>query len=272
MIRRDTWSHSRGFLSIVLTFSVWFLVSCASFSSPKKTEVSPEFKAKYEKLKVDYNKLKRTLKKRNVEIKALEERVAKLQLGVLEKDAQLKQLNAQQGSQQEMLDEAIQEVVRAKAKLRSLESKAEAASTMAEAEIAVKALKAQFKTGAQNPEVVQAERLLAMGAQEFRKENYGGALYLTSQAKSHIRRGRMQLAGKEVIVAVEGEVIFAQPVPLRVLRNSNLREGPDLKNKVVTRLAKGATVIGYSYKGQWVRVTTDLGINGWIYQSLVGGR
>ena len=39
-----------------------------------------------------------------------------------------------------MLDEAVVEVVRTKAKLRSIESRAEAASSMAEAEIALKGL------------------------------------------------------------------------------------------------------------------------------------
>ena len=106
-------------------------------------------------------------------------------------------------SQQEMLDEAIQEVVRAKAKLRSLESKAEAASEMAEAEIAVKALKAQLAGQTRNPELIKAQELLKMSAQEFKKENYGGAVYLTSQAKGHIRAGQIRLEGREKVAPIK---------------------------------------------------------------------
>jgi SH3-like domain-containing protein len=57
-----------------------------------------------------------------------------------------------------------------------------------------------------------------------------------------------------------------------VIRNSNLREGPDLKSKVLTTLEKGTPLIGYSYKGQWVRVFSEDGNNGWIFQTLVSGR
>jgi hypothetical protein len=271
MVQQASFFRSKVFLGIVLTFSVWFLVSCASLSS-KPSDISPATQAEYEKLKRKYRKLQQTSRKRDADFKALEEKIAKLQLGFLERDAQTKQFNEQLVTQQMMLDDAIQEVVRTKAKLRSLESKAEAASNMAEAEIAVKALKAQSKAGEQGPEVIQAERLLEMSAREFKKENYGGALYLTSQAKSHIKRGRRRLIGEETIVPVEGEVIFAQSVPLQVLKKSNLREAPDLRGKVLTKLDRGASVIAYSYKGQWVRVTTVDGINGWIYQTLVGGR
>ncbi len=198
--------------------------------------------------------------------------MAKIQLQLLEKDAQIKELEDRLDLQQNMLDDAILEVVRAKAKLRSLESKAEAASEMAEAEIAVKALKIQLAGQAQDPEVVKAQELLKMSSAEFKKENYGGALYLTSQAKGHLRAAQMRLGGREKIEPVEGEVLFAQPVPLQVLTTSNLRGRPDLNSKVRTTLKKGTLLIGYSYKGQWVRVFSEDGSNGWIFQTLVGGR
>ena len=70
----------------------------------------------------------------------------------------------------------------------------------------------------------------------------------------------------------DGEILFAQPLPLQVLKKSNIRQGPDLKHKVVTTVPKGVKVTGYSYKGQWVRIMTGDGTHGWIYQTLVGGR
>lgn len=205
-------------------------------------------------------------------IDLLENKTAKIQLRLLERDAEIKQLEQRLNSQQVMLDAAIQEVVRAKAKLRSLESKAEAASEMAEAEIALKALKVQLAGQSEDPEVIKAQQLLKMSAEEFEKENYGGALYLISQAKGHIRSSQMRLGDQSKIEAVEGEVVFAQPVRLQVIKNSNLREGPDLKSKILTTLEKGTPLIGYSYKGQWVRVFSEDGNNGWIFQALVGGR
>jgi hypothetical protein len=171
-----------------------------------------------------------------------------------------------------VLDDAIQEVVRAKAKLASLESKAEAASNMAEAEIALRNLKVELGAGEKDADVIKAKQLLKMSALEFKKENYGGALYLTSQAKSHIKAGQIRMRRREKISVIKGEVLFAEPLSLRVLKTSNLREAPDLKSKAVTTLGKGDPVVGYSYKGEWVRVHTEKGIHGWIFQTLVGAR
>src|SRR5213078_2460104 len=65
---------------------------------------------------------------------ALEQRAARLELKVLEQGAQVDEL-------QSRLDDARREVVRAMAKLQSLATRAEAASGMAEAEIALQALR-----------------------------------------------------------------------------------------------------------------------------------
>ena len=248
--------NARRYLGLLLAVSLCFIPACAHRPS-KKTD--------------DVNKLQQTLAKRDASL-------AELQLILLERDAQIKQLEERLNSQQEMLDEAIQEVVRAKAKLRSLESKAEAASEMAEAEIAIKALKAQLAGQTQNPELIKAQELLKMSAQEFKKENYGGAVYLTSQAKGHIRAAQIRLGGREKVEPikrlppVKGEVSFALPLTLQVLKTSNLREKLDLEGKVITTLEKGTPLIGYSYKGQWVRVISEDGNSGWVFQTLVGGR
>src|SRR5437667_12814633 len=65
---------------------------------------------------------------------ALEQRAARLELKVLEQEALVDEL-------QSRLDDARREVVRAMAKLQSLATRAEAASGMAEAEIALQALR-----------------------------------------------------------------------------------------------------------------------------------
>ncbi len=194
----------------------------------------------------------------------LEEKVAKLQLHLLEQEAQAKEL-------QKKLDEAIQEVVRAKAKLHTVESKAEAASMMAEAEIALDTLRKRMAGQENVTEVVQAEDLLKMSAQEFEKQNYGGALYLTSQAKGFIKAGEARVKSQENVPVRAGEVFFAVPVPLRVLTTSNVRDGPGLTFKVLFAIEKGTPLVGHSYKGQWVRVEDEEGRGGWIFRSLVKG-
>lgn len=206
-------------------------------------------------------------------LNVLEEENGKLKLLLLEKEVQLKEMEARQASLHMKLDEAIQEVVRAKARLRSLESRAEAASTMAETEVALKTIKSQKSDVADSPVLVQAEQLLKLGIQEFRKENYGGALYLAGQAKDQIRLLQTQPQGEEEkrVQFMPGEVPFALPLDLRVIKTSNVREGPGFDYKVIATLAPGSSIKAYSYKDLWVRVEGENNLKGWIFQNLVSG-
>jgi len=195
----------------------------------------------------------------------LEGKLARQQLLLLEKEAREKALS-------QKLEEAIAEVVRTKAKLRSLESKAEAASLLAEGEIGLKALKAKGGGGEKDASVLQAEDLLKASALELKKENYGGALYLATQAKVIIKEGQERSQGREKTPMIVGEVPFAIPLPLRLLTSGNAREGPGLDFKVLFTLQEGSALVGNSYKGLWVRVRAEDGRGGWIYYNLVGGR
>lgn len=193
----------------------------------------------------------------------LEQRVARLELRLLERDAQLDDLQAR-------LDEARREVVRAMAKLQTLASRAEAASGMAEAEIALQSL----NTGGQHaaPETAQAGQLLQLAAAEFNKHNYGGALYLANQAKSVVSAGRERVASSARGSLRPGEVLFALPLRLQTTSRSNVREGPAASYPVVFTAEAGTPLVAYSYADQWVRVTNEAGRSGWIFQSLIGRR
>src|SRR5207245_3603005 len=120
---------------------------------------------------------------------ALEQRAARLELKVLEQEAQVAEL-------QSRLDDARREVVRAMAKLQSLATRAEAASGMAEAEIALQALRSANGSNSQPPpEYAQGTQLLQLSTGEFDQQNYAGALYLATEAKNAAAAG--QGAGRE---------------------------------------------------------------------------
>ncbi|MDH3457685.1 MAG: hypothetical protein OER90_12675, partial [Gemmatimonadota bacterium] len=122
-----------------------------------------------------------------VESAIMRARVAELQLTVLEKDAQLTDMAGQ-------LDAVRQEVVRTMAKLQSQATRAEAASGMAEAEIAVRDLRSA--AGGQDlAEIGEAERLLASSLAEFNNEQYSGALYLATQARTMAERAVTRVRG-----------------------------------------------------------------------------
>ncbi len=191
----------------------------------------------------------------------LEQKLALSELLLLEREAQIDELQAR-------LDDARQEVVRAMAKQQSLASRAEAASGMAEAEIALRSLRATARAQG----VPEVSRLIKLSTAEFDKQNYAGALYLASQAKGAAFAARGQLASVERGPLRAGEVPFASPLKLQTARRANVREGPGGTFKIIFTLPAGAPLTGFSYAEQWVRITDDSGRDGWIYQSLIARR
>jgi paraquat-inducible protein B len=160
---------------------------------------------------------KQELSQRDEAIRELEDQASEQDLRILQKDAVIQQLEERLLSQQRSLDDAIQEVVRAKAKQRSLGSRAEAASEMAEAEIALKTFRAEA-AGTDSRELAQAKQLLQLAAGEFEKQNFGGALYLTNRAKGQIRLGTLVLDDQQKVGRLVGETPFAVPISLTLAR------------------------------------------------------
>ncbi len=194
----------------------------------------------------------------------LQERASRLQLQLLEKDAQLAEMQGQ-------LDAARQEVVRNMAKLQSQASRAEAASGMAEAEIALQTL-TSMRGGRSLLEHARATEYLAQSTAQFNEENYAGALYLATEARAlaSSAQGRLRGTGGEGLRA--GETLFAIPVPLRTTRRSNVRAGPGLNFAIQYTLDGGLAVTGQSYTSEWVRVSDSQGREGWIFHTLVTNR
>lgn len=195
---------------------------------------------------------------------ALESRAARLELKVLEQEAQVDEL-------QSRLDDARREVVRAMAKLQSLATRAEAASGMAEAEIALQALRTNGN-GSQSPEWTQGSQLLQLAAAEFDKQNYAGALYLATEAKNAATLGQRRVGADERQTTRSGEVPFALPLRVQTTGRANVREGPGSGFKVLFTLESGAPLVAYSYVDQWVRISDETDRPGWIHQTLIGRR
>jgi uncharacterized coiled-coil protein SlyX len=191
----------------------------------------------------------------------LEQRLARVELRLLEKEAQVEELQAR-------LDDARREVVRSMAKLQSLATRAEAASGIAEAEIALQSLRAI--PGA--PGLSEAAQLMHLSSAEFDKENYAGALYLANQCKTAALAARGQVATSDRGTLRPGEVAFALPLKLQTTGRANVRDGPGSTFGIVATLQSGAPLTGHSYAEEWVRVTDDGGRRGWIYQGLVSRR
>jgi hypothetical protein len=186
---------------------------------------------------------------------SLERRVASLELQLLEKSAQVDYLEDQ-------LDEARREVVRSMARLQSVASRAEAASGIAEAELALQSM----------PNRPEIRRLTELASAEFENENWAGALWLANQAKSAALDARGQLAEVDQGALRPYERALELPLPLETTRGANVRSGPGTGFGVLYTLPPQSRVVAYSSAEQWLRIVDDSGRLGWISQSLIRGR
>jgi uncharacterized protein YgiM (DUF1202 family) len=192
---------------------------------------------------------------------ALERRISSLELQLLETTAQVDELQAR-------LDEARREVVRSMARQQSVATRAEAASGMAEAELALQSLPASAapRTSAEIRELTQES------STEFEKANYGGALYLANQAKSAAMIARGQIAEAQEGSLRPDERSLALPLQLQTTTGANVRSGPGTGYGVVFTLPPRSAVVAYSSAEQWLRIVDESGRRGWISQSLIRGR
>jgi uncharacterized coiled-coil protein SlyX len=191
----------------------------------------------------------------------LERRLARLELRVIERETQIEEL-------QTRLGDARDEVVRTMAKLETLASRAEAASAIAEADVALQTLRAA-EGSRQLPELAQATQFQQQSTAEFNKRNYGGALYLSNQAKAAAVAGRGRLTASRGALR-PGETPFALPIRLKVTSRGNVREGPGTNFPVAFAVEPGTALSGFSSTDEWVRVSDDAGRSGWIFRPLVG--
>jgi hypothetical protein len=194
----------------------------------------------------------------------LQDRLARLQIQLFERDVQLRDL-------QDQLESTRLELVRNMARLQTQASRAEAASGMAEAEIATSTLR-RAPGAAALPELARADELFRQSSAEFASGNYGGAVYLATQVRTLVRAGQARLRGRGQGELAAGETVFAVPVPLATTGRANVRAGPGTNFAVAFTLDPSTPVTGQTYASQWIRVVDQQSREGWIFNTLVTSR
>ncbi|MEM9530131.1 MAG: SH3 domain-containing protein [Pseudomonadota bacterium] len=224
-------------------------------------EPDPVFTQKLTDAEAKVAELEQQVAEQAFELRQLREELAASEVRQLAATAQLTRVQVQAEEARLAADDAIAEVVRTQAKLQGSVSQADAASNIAEAEIALGTL-------ASNDPASEAKirNLLAEASNAFDSRNYGGALYLSNQAKRGI--AALQEAASATSPGENAEA-FADPIAMWVTRKSNMREGPGLEFDVITVLERDTAVEAYAYSGAWVRVRLESGEDGWVFQPLL---
>lgn len=198
--------------------------------------------------------------------------IVRLRQDLANRDAELRELRSSQRNQVKVLQESTQEVARAKVKLRRLATQADAASYIAEVEVAMESLRSSLGAKSDVQLMVLAQGLLESTAPPFAHGDYGEAMDRAAQAEELIALVAHYQSRPGSRPRVPGEVPLQVAIPLKVTVDSNLRRQPLAKAPVVRVLKKDSLLVAHAYKGSWMHVETEDGRSGWVDQTRLGAR
>ncbi len=167
------------------------------------------------------------------------------------------------------LASAVEEVLRSKATIRGVQSRALATSRISEVRVQI-----ESSTRTDDPEVAirlrRANEFLARADQALEQGNFSGASYLAERASEMVRQARIVAEVRQKPAQGQAEIIpIVPPRTLEVLANSNLREGPGLSYARVGGLEPGDQALAVARAGEWYQVETESGLVAWIHGRLV---
>jgi Bacterial SH3 domain len=198
--------------------------------------------------------------------------IARLRQDLASRETELRELRANQREQVKVLQESTRQVTRAKVKLRRLATQADAASYIAEVEVALESLRSSLGANSTIPLLVLAEDLLESTSAPFAQGDYGAAMDRAEQAEQLIALVAQYQVRPRSRQRVPGEVPLQMAIPLKLTLDSNLRRRPLRRAPVVGVLKKDTPLVAYAYKGSWMQVETADGRSGWVDQMRLGAR
>jgi chromosome segregation ATPase len=168
-----------------------------------------------------------------------------------------RQLEELLAAKQRDLEVTEMELIRTKARLKGLETKAEASSAIAEARILLR--RAEGRSGAL---LTLGEQSLAKAEQQLSVENYGAASFFALRAQDLANRAQ---DGPDARRA--GDAVLPLSVRVRVNR-ANLRQGPGLDQKVLTLVPRGTMLPVRRAQGDWFEITHGE-LTAWVSRTVV---
>jgi hypothetical protein len=193
--------------------------------------------------------------------------LARLRQELAARDAELRELRASEREQVKAVQESTREITRARARMRRLATQADAASYIAEVEVA---LGAAQSPAAQSPMLALGQSFLDAAQAPFAQGDYGTAMDRAAQAEQLVAAAVETAPGTRSRVA--GEVLLQVRIPLKARSESRLRREPAQAAAVVATLPKDTALVAHAYKDAWMRVETEDGRFGWLPQATLAAR
>lgn len=182
--------------------------------------------------------------------------IERLQQEVASRDAELRELRFDRRDQVKVLQESKQEVTRAKVKLRRLATRADAASYIAEVEIALQRVRASRGGKSGDARMVRAQHLLESTEAPFVQGDYGMAMDRAAEAEQLI----ISTAGKQARTPASTPAKLA----------SQSRAAPSLKTTDARKPSRRAPAklgtadttktsppVRHAYQGSWTKAEAE---------------
>lgn len=240
------------------------MTACNVLPKPPTSEISATSPVSCEQEQHEIERLQELL----AEKEAQQHEIERLQKLLAENEAQIRSQQVRQQDQAKALQETTSQAARAQVKLRRLATRPAAASTIAEAEVALENLKLSQVAESEQSVQAQAQRLLNAAAASYVEDNYVAAMDYAAYARGFIdmmeNNRTFKIADPRRLT-----VPFSVPIPMRVRSDSNLRQKPSESAAILGLLKKDSAITVEAYRGDWLHVQTADGRSGWVLNTLV---
>jgi uncharacterized protein YgiM (DUF1202 family) len=156
------------------------------------------------------------------------------------------------------------EIIRTKARLKGIETRAEASSAIAEARI----LAGRLDPKARAVTLSLCNENIAKAEQQLSQVNYGAAVFFAMKAQDIAKKAQEASDSGRHTAGPDDERPSPQPTYRVKAKTANIRKGPDVSEDVVGEAPEGSVLEASALKGDWVKVSYN-GTTGWVSRSVL---
>jgi uncharacterized protein YgiM (DUF1202 family) len=186
-----------------------------------------------------------------------------LELKRLQKELTAKQIKIEQLTLERQ--QATQQVVRTKTKLRSHHSKAGIVVHLAEVKTLLNSLSEKPMDPPQQQKMQEAEQLIINSEKALNREDIETASSLSNKAQQIL----IPLLSMQTKNPTKLNVAFATPLSMVIKKECNVRNAPGMSSKVLFTMDAGSKVKALAFVKNWINIKTVDQRKGWIYYRLL---
>jgi len=175
-----------------------------------------------------------------------------------------RRLEERNALQQRELEVTETELIRTKARLKGIETRAEASSAIAEARILLRRLDPKTRA----PIVSRCQDSLTKAEQQLQEANYGAAIFFAQKAQDLAVKAQDDPPRRPATAGNDKERPADKKQYKVKVKKANIRKGPGPTDAVVGQAPEGTVLEATVIRGEWVKVT-HAAVTGWVNLKLL---